>query len=204
MSMLSVYVKGWHESADAISELVQGLTDEQWATATDLPGWSVQDTLAHLAHLEAVLSGTALRTVFHMNSGDLNRRHAHLGTTTAEWLSRDSEVVRAFVADPLTFEAKAAKLFGLVEASRLLGRPRRLARDLPLLIQIGSEDTLGGPRSVELLARAYRERGGLSDVTVRVYEGARHEIYNETNREEVVADLLAWLGERLLAAPSAA
>jgi len=59
MSMLSVYVKGWHESADAISELVQGLTDEQWATATDLPGWSVQDTLAHLAHLEAVLSGTA-------------------------------------------------------------------------------------------------------------------------------------------------
>jgi alpha-beta hydrolase superfamily lysophospholipase len=47
-----------------------------------------------------VLSGTAYRTLPHMNSGDLNARHAKQGPTTAEWLSRDRAVVDAFVADP--------------------------------------------------------------------------------------------------------
>lgn len=141
----------------------------------------------------AVLSGTPYRTLLHMNSGALNKRFRHLGSTGAEWLSRDPAVAQAFVADPLTFDAQAAKLFGIVDGLRLLGRPTKLAKNLPLLIQIGSEDPLGGPRSVELLAAAYRARGGLTDVTVDVYPGARHEVYNETNRDEVIRDLVSWL-----------
>lgn len=148
----------------------------------------------------AVLSGTPFRTLLHMNSGALNKRFRHLGSTGAEWLSRDPAVAAAFVADPLTFDAQAAKLFGIVDGLRLLGRPRRLARDIPLLIQIGSEDALGGPTSVELLAAAYRKAGGLTDVTVDVYPGARHEVYNETNRDEVIADLTAWLDAHVGAA----
>ena len=62
-----------------------------------------------------------------------------------------------------------------------------------MLIMIGSEDTLGGPKSVELLARAYRQRGGLSDVTLTVYPGGRHEMLNEINQDEVRADIIAWL-----------
>jgi alpha-beta hydrolase superfamily lysophospholipase len=62
-----------------------------------------------------------------------------------------------------------------------------------MLIMIGEEDPLGGPKSVKLLAGAYRTRGGLTDVTVRIYPGARHEVFNETNRAEVFADLLGWL-----------
>lgn len=141
----------------------------------------------------AVLSGTPYRTLRHMNSGALNKRFAHLGSTGAEWLSRDPAVAPAFVADPLTFDAQAAKLFGIVDGLRLLGTPVKLAKDIPLLIQIGSEDALGGPRSVELLAAAYRAKGGLMDVTVDIYEGARHEVYNETNRVEVIAELVTWL-----------
>lgn len=140
-----------------------------------------------------VLSGTAYRTIRHMNSGDLNRRFRAPGGTGAEWLSRDPAVAAAFVGDPLAFEARTVRLYGLLDALRLLGTPRRLARDLPLLIQIGSDDPLGGPRSATLLADAYRRRGGLTDVTLDVYPGARHEVYNETNRAEVVADLVAWL-----------
>ena len=141
----------------------------------------------------AVLSGTPFRTLLHMNSGALNKRFRHLGSTGAEWLSRDPAVAPAFVADPLTFDAQAAKLFGIRDGLRLLGRPRKLAKDIPLLIQIGSEDPLGGPRSVELLAAAYRKAGGLTDVTVDIYPGARHEVYNETNRDEVIGDLTHWL-----------
>lgn len=148
----------------------------------------------------AILSGTAYRTLRHMNSGDLNKRHAHLGTTGAEWLSRDPAVAETFAADPLTFDAKAAKLFGLRDGLRLLGTPTKLARDLPMLILIGSEDPLGGPRSVELLAQAYRTRGGLTDVTVTVYPEGRHEMFNETNRLEVQADVVAWLDAHLAVA----
>jgi alpha-beta hydrolase superfamily lysophospholipase len=141
-----------------------------------------------------VLTGTAYRLPGFMDAGDLNRRHASLGTTGAEWLSRDPAVAAAWVEDPLTFPAQTAKLIGLRDALRLLGRPsRRLPASLPLLLQVGSDDTLGGGRSVERLARAYRERSGLRDVTVRVYDGARHEVFNETNRDEVIADLVGWI-----------
>ena len=144
-----------------------------------------------------VLSGTAYRMPGSMNSGDLNKRHAHLGTTGAEWLSRDPEVARAFVEDPLTTLTPLQKLFGTLDAARLLGRPaRRLAHDLPVLIQVGSDDPLGGTASARKLERAFRSRSGLSDVTTIVYEGARHEIFNETNRAEVFADLTEWLLER--------
>jgi len=144
-----------------------------------------------------VLTGTAFRTLRHMNSGDLSKRHRVPGGTGHEWLSRDPAVAEAFKEDPLTFDAKVAKLFGIADGLRLLGRPRRLGHDIPMLIMIGSDDPLGGPQSVELLAEAYRTRGGLTDVTVKVYPGARHEVFNETNRDEVVEYLVTWLDAHL-------
>ncbi len=142
----------------------------------------------------AVLTGTAHRSFAHMNSGDLNAKHKHLGTTGAEWLSRDPEVPIAFVNDPLTFPAGAMQLFGVVDALRMLGRPaKNLGRDIPLLIMIGSDDSLGGEKSVAKLAAEYVTRSHLSDVEAIVHPGARHEVFNETNRDQVIADLVAWL-----------
>lgn len=156
----------------------------------------------HAENYEAlVLTGTAYRTLIHMNGGDLAKRHAHLGTTGYEWLSRDDAVGQKFFDDPLTFKANGMKLFGLADSLRLLGRPRkRLARDIPVLIQIGSDDTLGGAKSVERLANAYRARSKLSAVRLIVYPDARHEIFNETNREEVYADTIGWLKTQLVTA----
>jgi alpha-beta hydrolase superfamily lysophospholipase len=144
-----------------------------------------------------ILSGTAYRTLRHTNSGDLSKRHRQPGGNGHEWLSRDPAVAAAFAEDPLTFDAKVAKLFGIVDGLRLLGRPRKLSRDIPVLIMIGSEDPVGGPRSVELLAKAYRERGGLTDVTVKIYDEGRHEMFNELNQDEVRRDVIAWLDARL-------
>ncbi len=140
-----------------------------------------------------VLSGTAYRTLTDMNGGDLNAKHKHLGTTGHEWLSRDPEVWAAFAADPLTFDATVIKLFGIVDTLRLLGTPKKLNADVPMLIMIGDEDPLGGPTSIRKLAEAYEKRGGLTDVTVTVYPGGRHEMLNETNQAEVRADVIAWL-----------
>ncbi|MGW9629385.1 alpha/beta hydrolase [Agromyces sp. NPDC055520] len=144
-----------------------------------------------------VLTGTAYRTPFDMNGGDLNARHKHLGPTSVEWLSRDPEVAPAFMADPYTTDVPLRKLFGTMDALRLVGRPARgLPPELPLLIMVGSDDPLGGERSAAKLANAYVRRSGLVDVELIVYEGARHEVFNETNRDEVRADLVAWLDER--------
>ncbi|WP_412872647.1 alpha/beta hydrolase [Curtobacterium flaccumfaciens] len=141
-----------------------------------------------------VLSASAYRLPGWMNSGDLNARHAGSGPTKYEWLTRDRKIIDAMALDPLAVEADVIGLFGLADTLRLLGVPRRgIPHDLPMLLQVGSDDTLGGPRSIERLAQAYRRRGRLSDVTVQVYDGARHEVYNETNRAEVIEDLVAWL-----------
>ncbi|WP_394554114.1 alpha/beta hydrolase [Agromyces sp. MMS24-JH15] len=147
----------------------------------------------------AVLTGTAYRTLRWMDAGDLNRRHKHLGPTPVEWLSRDPAVPAAFMADPYTTELPAWKLFGFFEGTRLYGRPApapAIPAELPLLIMVGDDDTLGGEESARRLAEAYVRRSGLVDVEVVVYEGARHEVFNELNRAEVRADLLRWLDDR--------
>ena len=145
----------------------------------------------------AVLTGTAHRVPGQMNAGQLNAKHKHLGTTGYEWLSRDPAVSQAFLDDRLTFYADTLKLFGLVDGLRLFGRPTQLAKDIPLLIVIGDEDPLGGEVSVRKLADDYVTRGGLTDVELVVYDGARHEVFNETNQDEVRSDLLLWLEDRL-------
>ncbi|UOE43680.1 alpha/beta fold hydrolase [Agromyces larvae] len=148
----------------------------------------------------AVLTGTAYRTLRWMDPGErLNRRHRHLGTTGAEWLSRDPAVAEAFVADPYTTLTPLRRLFGTIDAMRLLGRPApapAIPSELPLLIMVGSDDTLGGEESARRLAQAYVSRSGLVDVEVVVYADARHEVFNELNRLEVRDDLIGWLDER--------
>jgi alpha-beta hydrolase superfamily lysophospholipase len=160
----------------------------------------IQDILNHHAsdYEAAILTGTAYRQPGSMNAGNLNAKHKHLGTTGSEWLSRDTAVSQAFLDDPLTFYADTLKLFGLIDGLRLFGVPtRHIGKDIPLLIAIGSDDSLGGEKSVRILAEKYIERSKLTDVEVIVYDGARHEIFNETNKDEVIADLVSWLDGRL-------
>lgn len=149
-----------------------------------------------------VLTGTAYRLPGYMNAGDLNAKFKHTGTTGLEWLSRDPAVAQAFVDDPLCTNTSLGTLFGVPDTLRLVGRPaKNLVADVPILIMNGTDDSLGGERSARKLAEVYAKRSGLTDVTVIAYVGARHEVFNETNQDEVRADLLAWLDERF--APSA-
>lgn len=145
-----------------------------------------------------ILTGTAYRMPTSMNAGNLNRKHAVSGGHGYEWLSRDQEVQRAAAADRLMFTPNVLALFGIRDGLSLYGRPaKKLETDIPVLILVGSEDALGGEKSAVRLAESYRKRSGLSDVTLQVYPNARHEILNETNRDEVIADLISWLNERI-------
>jgi alpha-beta hydrolase superfamily lysophospholipase len=149
----------------------------------------------------AILTGTALRRFGSMNAGQLNAKHKHLGDTGFEWLSRDTTVSQSFKDDPLTFYADVIKLFGVADGLRLFGVPtKHIEKDIPILIIIGSEDSLGGEKSVRKLAHAYLTRSKLTDVEVVIYDKARHEVFNETNSAEVKSDLIAWLDTRLVKA----
>ncbi|WP_353808392.1 alpha/beta fold hydrolase [Agromyces sp. SYSU T00194] len=192
----------------ALIDAVHRLTGIARADHPDLPLILIGHSLGSLVvqillnryphdHDAIVLTGTAYRTVFGMESGDLNKRFRHLGPTPVEWLTRDRAVAEAFMADPYCTPEPTQKLFGLVDSARLLGRPaKHLPPGLPLLIMVGEEDSLGGEASCVRLAEAYASRSGLTDVELIVYPGARHEIFNETNQAEVRADLLAWLDAR--------
>ena len=121
--------------------------------------------------------------------------------TGYEWLSRDEAEVDRYVADPLCgFDLPDETVPALFGAAGTLADPTELAgirSDLPLLLVSGSDDPLaGGGQLVEVLDQRYRD-AGLVDVTVKLYDGARHEILNEINRDQVTADVVAWLDAHL-------
>ncbi|WP_295839166.1 alpha/beta fold hydrolase [uncultured Microbacterium sp.] len=196
---------GLGAARDAVWTLTQRIEEERGDLPLVLLGHSWGSFLAQMLldrHPESfdavVMSGSALRVPGSLNAGDLNAPWKHLRGSGMEWLSSDEQVGRDFVADPLTVSTPLARLFGPIETAKLLGRPRRdLGRDVPLLLMVGRDDTVGGPRSVHKLADAYTRRSGLTDVTTLVYPGARHEIFAERAQAQVRADLLAWLDERM-------
>jgi len=117
--------------------------------------------------------------------------------TEFDWLSRDADEVAKYVADPLcgfavTTQAWCDLLAGMV-ANEDPALRARIPKHLPIYIMSGAVDPTGrasvGPKA---LAAAY-ESAGLDQVTLRLYPEGRHELINETNREEVTRDLIAWL-----------
>jgi alpha-beta hydrolase superfamily lysophospholipase len=69
----------------------------------------------------------------------------------------------------------------------------RIPKDVPVHIIVGEQDPVGdNTKNVMALIERYRALG-LTRVTYKFYPEARHELLNETNRDEVQKDLLAWL-----------
>ncbi|MEU1972630.1 alpha/beta hydrolase [Microbacterium sp. NPDC019599] len=143
-----------------------------------------------------ILSGSALRMPGWLRTGGHNKPWDSDTSTGVEWLASDPAVGAAFLDDPLTTDKSPLELFGPIEVMKIMGMPRKNLHDLPLLLLVGRDDTVGGPRSVHKLADTYRTRSGLTDITTLVYPGARHEIFNEVMQADVRADVLAWLDKR--------
>ncbi len=121
--------------------------------------------------------------------------------TDFDWLSRDDAEVDLYVADRLcgrTFTSGFfADLLGGLPGINDRRRVARVRRDLPILLVAGDQDPVGGNGTgVRAVAEQYSSVG-VVDVTCTLYPGARHEIFNETNRDEVTADVIAWLDAHL-------
>ncbi|WP_203566608.1 alpha/beta hydrolase [Aestuariimicrobium ganziense] len=116
--------------------------------------------------------------------------------TGFEWLSRDEAEVDAYMADQANGWAYAIGRFNDIDKLREATDPERLSAirdDLPILLISGTADPIaGGGQAIQLVAQRYRD-AGVNDVEVILYPDARHEILNETNRDEVTQDVLEFL-----------
>ena len=109
-------------------------------------------------------------------------------------LARDESVVQAYRNDPMVYHGKVRARLGY---EMLRSGPYVLQRassiDLPVLMQHGGADRMAAPAGT----RAVFEALGSDDKTLKVYDGAYHEILNDYGKEQVMTDLLAWLDARV-------
>lgn len=121
--------------------------------------------------------------------------------TDFDWLSRDASEVDKYIADPMCgFVLRVQSLIDMFDGGKLSARPENQAKipaDLPLYIFSGDQDPVNNKlKGLKKLIRSY-ERAGLRQIVHRFYSDGRHEMFNETNRAEVIHDLLQWLDENI-------
>jgi alpha-beta hydrolase superfamily lysophospholipase len=120
--------------------------------------------------------------------------------TAFDWLSRDPREVDNYINDPLCgFRCTNQLWLDLLKGLQDISKPTNLAQidpNLPLLIMGGECDPVSAGKRLNDLADALRHAGS-RHLQVNIYPQARHEVLNESNRDEVTADLLAWLDQVL-------
>lgn len=114
-----------------------------------------------------------------------------------DWLSRDSAEVQKYLDDPLCgfpFSNELARDFTVGLRDLFLPEHEsKIPRDMPVLVIAGDNDPVGAnTTNIAPLLERYKTYG-LTRVTSKFYPGARHELLNETNRDEVQRDILHWL-----------
>jgi alpha-beta hydrolase superfamily lysophospholipase len=202
---------GWTQLVDDVDLLVSLIRDEQPGLPLVLLGHSMgsfavqQYLLKHSDRVDAVvLTGTTaldqLEPALDLDKPiDLAAFNAAFepARTEFDWLSRDEAIVDAYIADPrcgFGIDVDAGQdMFAGARRMADPGQVTAIRPDLPLYIAAGELDPVNANLALlNVLVDRYRA-AGLTDVTVRTYPGARHEILNETNRDEVVAGILDWL-----------
>ena len=163
----------------------------QEAPAMVAAGW-------HMANLVSKFSGPRAHSklVEKLSFGAYNKQFAPT-RTRADWISRDEAVVDAYIADPLCEFLPTAGMFrDMMEGLQYIANKNNLKKmdpATPVYIFSGDHDPVGGNgEGVQKVAGFFRE-AGTEDLTVKLYPDGRHEMMNELNRDEVFADLLAWL-----------
>ena len=131
-----------------------------------------------------------------LSLGAYNRRFRP-NRTSADWLSRDEEQVDAYLADPLCSHKSSVSMFrDMMGGLQYIARRENLARmdpDTPVYFFSGDQDPVGGMGKGVRKVYAMFQAAGCRDVTLKLYPGGRHEMFNELDRQQVFDDLLAWL-----------
>ena len=123
------------------------------------------------------------------------------GATGFEWLSRDKAEVKKYIDDPWSGYISPAsfflEMFNGFEKIWNRENEEKIPKDLPIFLIAGTLCAVSNQtKSIKILIKHYQEYG-IKDVSHKFYEDARHEVFNETNREEVFKDVIDWLNAHL-------
>ena len=119
--------------------------------------------------------------------------------TKFDWLSRDQEQVALYMADPYCGTLFPVSFFyDLLNGMKLIHKKeelKRVPKDLPIYIFAGDADPVGDyGKGVTGLYGTYQSMG-IREVTCKLYPGGRHEMLNETNKDEVIEDIIRWINQ---------
>lgn len=131
-----------------------------------------------------------------LSFGNFNS-HFKPNRTKFDWLSSDNNQVDKYIADPLcgficTTSFYRELFSGVLEVNKL-EEFKKTPQNLPIHIFSGDRDPVGDMgKGVKEVYENYK-KCGVKDVTLRLYENGRHEMFHEVNRDEVFQDLISWL-----------
>ncbi len=132
-----------------------------------------------------------------MSFGANNKRIAN-PRTGFDWLSTDEAEVDKYIADPYCgFDFTAGGFRDLFTGLKRLAPENLTAmeKDVPVWLFSGAEDPVGNAGAGVRTTAEELKAAGVKDVSVTLYEGGRHEMFNEKDRAKVLADLIGWLGK---------
>ncbi len=146
----------------------------------------------HFDHVSPLIHSLSL--------GSYNKQFAP-NRTTADWISRDEAVVDAYMADPLCQFMPTVGLYrDMLGGLQYISSKRALDQmdpNTPVYLYSGDRDPVGSNGAGVKKVHGYFEARGTRDLTLKLYPGSRHEMHNETNRDEVYADVLSWLDRHI-------
>ena len=119
--------------------------------------------------------------------------------TAKDWLTKDEAIVDKYVNDPwCTYDFSAngyIMMFTAMQKAQDINRIQTINPQMPILFCAGAEDPVGNyGEAVRKAFQVYKDNTGCQ-VDIKIYEGDRHEILNETDRAQVYEDMLTWMLE---------
>ncbi len=121
--------------------------------------------------------------------------------TSHDWLTRNEAVVDKYLADPLCGFIPSCSLFrDMMVGVKFITNVKNLDamnKDMPVYFMSGDMDPVGECGKGVKLAYDNFCKAGMKDVSIKLYEGGRHEMLNEINSDEVYADILAWINSKI-------
>jgi alpha-beta hydrolase superfamily lysophospholipase len=155
-----------------------------------------------------ILSGSAALDKLEAPKGGLSAIGAGMAKprTPFDWLSRDDAEVDKYIADPLcgftVNEKGRAAMFAAAGPALDPAKLATIRASLPIYVFAGDEDPINA-KLTRLTPLVDRYRGlGIGDIETDYYAGGRHEMLNETNRDEVVANLKSWIERHIAKVPT--
>lgn len=122
-------------------------------------------------------------------------------TPDNSWLTKDVEIVKKYYSDPkCTFTFSLGAYRGLVESTKYdnnMDNIAKMKKSLPVLFVSGADDPVGNCGKGVQQAYDKFKAAGIEDLSLKLYEGDRHEILNELDRETIYVDIYNWIKSKM-------